>query len=430
MVSPFISIMLTIFVFRKSHLTYVLILKQGYYADLEARCQVFRVCANTDLTGQGFAFLCPNGTLFNQKVFVCDWYSNVNCPTSEKYYNGNEGAHIGLHEEMMEHVKQMIQFPLSEPNNNSTTEVTHKYPLATITLPYTSKPTLSMEKTTQPSVRLQPSNRLPEFSTVAPQRFDELRPNIATPSQSPETFKIWRDMITGNRGPSTTIGTPVLTPQRIYVSSLGELSTDINSGFDINKSRFLVVDSDERNETKLAAKDNKLVSLLQEQVTLLGQSKNDNGKAELTQINKTGSRFLPRIIASNVIVPLPKVFQRSSQNHVKVVNDVRALPNPPPNELETITTDQFPTIRFPFPGIQDSLPLPSSPMPFTMTPLFFKWINKESDASSFFKANSALPSTEPRLQMDQEAQRFTYPTAKEEVSIIMCIEYSFRFYYN
>lgn len=25
----------------------------GYYADVEARCQVFRVCANTDLTGRG-----------------------------------------------------------------------------------------------------------------------------------------------------------------------------------------------------------------------------------------------------------------------------------------------------------------------------------------------------------------------------------------
>lgn len=25
----------------------------GYYADVESRCQVFRVCANTDLTGKG-----------------------------------------------------------------------------------------------------------------------------------------------------------------------------------------------------------------------------------------------------------------------------------------------------------------------------------------------------------------------------------------
>lgn len=39
----------------------------GYYADIGARCQVFRVCANTaNNTAKGFAFLCPNGTLFNQ----------------------------------------------------------------------------------------------------------------------------------------------------------------------------------------------------------------------------------------------------------------------------------------------------------------------------------------------------------------------------
>lgn len=25
----------------------------GYYADVESRCQVFRVCATTDLTGSG-----------------------------------------------------------------------------------------------------------------------------------------------------------------------------------------------------------------------------------------------------------------------------------------------------------------------------------------------------------------------------------------
>lgn len=35
----------------------------GYYADVESRCQVFRVCATTDLTGKGklqyaFQFIC------------------------------------------------------------------------------------------------------------------------------------------------------------------------------------------------------------------------------------------------------------------------------------------------------------------------------------------------------------------------------------
>lgn len=34
----------------------------GYYADVEARCQVFRVCSNTDLTGKGSTILVTSFT--------------------------------------------------------------------------------------------------------------------------------------------------------------------------------------------------------------------------------------------------------------------------------------------------------------------------------------------------------------------------------
>ncbi len=44
----------------------------GYYADPEAQCQVFHVCGRS-LEGQGWTFLCPNGTIFNQNYFICDW---------------------------------------------------------------------------------------------------------------------------------------------------------------------------------------------------------------------------------------------------------------------------------------------------------------------------------------------------------------------
>ena len=54
---------------------------QGYYADPEADCQAFHVCANLalddDLTK--YSLLCPNGTLFNQQYFICDWWFNVDC---------------------------------------------------------------------------------------------------------------------------------------------------------------------------------------------------------------------------------------------------------------------------------------------------------------------------------------------------------------
>ncbi len=30
-----------------------------------------------------YTFLCPNGTIFNQEYFICDWWFNVNCPDAQ-----------------------------------------------------------------------------------------------------------------------------------------------------------------------------------------------------------------------------------------------------------------------------------------------------------------------------------------------------------
>ncbi|XP_037787699.1 uncharacterized protein LOC119583299 [Penaeus monodon] len=64
----------------------------GYYADTapEAGCQVFHIC---QFDGRQDAFLCPNGTLFNQQYFVCDWWFNVDCAASEQFRSLN--ADIG-----------------------------------------------------------------------------------------------------------------------------------------------------------------------------------------------------------------------------------------------------------------------------------------------------------------------------------------------
>merc|ERR1711892_1570654 len=55
----------------------------GYYADTEAQCQAFHICASD---GHGsltkYSFLCPNGTIFNQNYFICDWWFNVDCAES------------------------------------------------------------------------------------------------------------------------------------------------------------------------------------------------------------------------------------------------------------------------------------------------------------------------------------------------------------
>ena len=65
---------------------------QGYYADPEADCQAFHICANLALDDEltKYSLLCPNGTLFNQQYFICDWWFNVDCSLSESLYSLNE----------------------------------------------------------------------------------------------------------------------------------------------------------------------------------------------------------------------------------------------------------------------------------------------------------------------------------------------------
>ena len=64
----------------------------GYYADVEARCQPFHICT-ADGSGalSPYSFLCPNGTLFNQEYFVCEYWFNVDCSKTESLYSLNEG---------------------------------------------------------------------------------------------------------------------------------------------------------------------------------------------------------------------------------------------------------------------------------------------------------------------------------------------------
>jgi len=63
----------------------------GYYADPEAECQVFHICANDGNGGRTkYSFLCPNGTLFQQQYFVCDWWFNVDCSLAEQFYSLND----------------------------------------------------------------------------------------------------------------------------------------------------------------------------------------------------------------------------------------------------------------------------------------------------------------------------------------------------
>merc|ERR1712223_1348940 len=63
----------------------------GYYADVEGECQPFHICTSDGHGGlTKYSFLCPNGTLFNQQYFVCDWWFNVDCSTAEDFYFLND----------------------------------------------------------------------------------------------------------------------------------------------------------------------------------------------------------------------------------------------------------------------------------------------------------------------------------------------------
>ena len=65
----------------------------GYYADLEAGCQSFHICIAaavvSGVAGVGavlapHTFLCPNGTVFDEDGFMCDWWFNVRCGDGEQ----------------------------------------------------------------------------------------------------------------------------------------------------------------------------------------------------------------------------------------------------------------------------------------------------------------------------------------------------------
>jgi hypothetical protein len=63
--------------------------RPGMYADVETGCQVYRTCEDGRHGPAGAAFLCTNGTIFNQAEFTCDWWYNVDCRQAPEYYKLN-----------------------------------------------------------------------------------------------------------------------------------------------------------------------------------------------------------------------------------------------------------------------------------------------------------------------------------------------------
>ena len=61
------------------------------YADVEARCQVWHQC----YADRSWAFLCPNGTIFNQEIFTCVWWFDFDCSTAESFFDLNNDLYAG-----------------------------------------------------------------------------------------------------------------------------------------------------------------------------------------------------------------------------------------------------------------------------------------------------------------------------------------------
>lgn len=60
--------------------------ESGYYADTETDCQVYHLC---DEQGRQFTYECPNATLFQQRMLICDHWYMVDCSSSVANYGFN-----------------------------------------------------------------------------------------------------------------------------------------------------------------------------------------------------------------------------------------------------------------------------------------------------------------------------------------------------
>ena len=73
-------------------------LMQDYWLYIAFALQVYRMCT---ARGGGQAFLCPEGTRFNQRTLVCDHKFRVKCSDSSNFFHRN----LIMHEESMRATK-------------------------------------------------------------------------------------------------------------------------------------------------------------------------------------------------------------------------------------------------------------------------------------------------------------------------------------
>jgi len=88
----------------------------GFYADPDTDCQGYHVClqdpANTD-TMYPISFLCPNGTVFNQEIFTCEWWFNVDCTQATSFYSKNNG--LFAVRKLSRNIRRLLPLPIPPP---------------------------------------------------------------------------------------------------------------------------------------------------------------------------------------------------------------------------------------------------------------------------------------------------------------------------
>ena len=225
--------------------------------------------------------MCPNGTLFSQQYFICDWYKNVDCGESESYYFKNEEIGNSFdHDELMETAKEMVEYPMKNKSSigrNSTTPIINGGGAKTrINLPnnilrtLTSPTQTNQEKLidirfgtsdsstksaadekgdgvnkspTSPSTNNNDSQQIKRTENAIRVSQTDRNSRIRTTIQTPPTT-----FVRTTTPPSTTInrlsgpaggGQRLKNKEKIYVNSLGELSTDFGTNFD-PKTAFIV----------------------------------------------------------------------------------------------------------------------------------------------------------------------------------------------
>ncbi|XP_059478078.1 mucin-2-like [Neocloeon triangulifer] len=152
----------------------------GYYADIQAGCQAFHVCTGDDSSPQ--SFLCPNGTIFNQEVFACEWWNNVDCAASETHYakNSEIGVVIPYKGERIPVVRTQSNPQINSENDINFQPASSNEDESRLYLPPTDAPppTTTRRPVTQP-----PSTYLP------PQRVTRPPPPPPAPSTPRPTFR-------------------------------------------------------------------------------------------------------------------------------------------------------------------------------------------------------------------------------------------------